>query len=172
MKETTHIGEKIRIQLFKEERSIIWLAEKLNYERDNIYRLMKRNSLNTHLLLRISIILKHDFFMYYSKHLPDCIISIFFDTMKESIHIGNEIRKLLFKEKKSIIWFARKLHYERDNVYKLLKRPSLCTHLLFRISKILKHDFFAYYSKYLQDRYSLKCSCSIIGRVENLPLKS
>ena len=64
-----HLGSLIRKQLNEDGRSISWLAEKLNYERANIYRLLQRPSIDTYLLLRISKILEHDFFMYYSKHL-------------------------------------------------------------------------------------------------------
>ena len=71
--------------------------------------------------------------------------------MNEKIHIGEYIRKQLHREERSIIWLAGKLNYDRTNIYRLLKKPSLDTHLLLRISKILNHDFFTYYSRYLQN---------------------
>ena len=62
-----HIGNIIRIQLKKDGRSIKWLAEKLYYERANMYRMLNKSYINTDLLLRISKILDHDFFTYYSE---------------------------------------------------------------------------------------------------------
>ena len=72
--------------------------------------------------------------------------------MQEKIHIGEQIRKLLAKEGRSITWLAAKLNYERANIYKLLDRQSIDTDLLSRISIVLEHDFFACYSKYVQDK--------------------
>lgn len=49
-----------------QERSPTWLARKINCERPNVYYIFQQQSINTDLLLRISIALNHDFFSYYS----------------------------------------------------------------------------------------------------------
>ena len=71
------------------------------------------------------------------------------------IHIGNLIREKLNEDGRSITWLAKKLHFERANIYRLLQKPFIDTYLLLRISKILEHDFFAYYSKCLQKQTNL-----------------
>ena len=96
MTEKIHIGELIRKEIHKEGRTIKWFAVKLDCERINIYKLLKRPSLNTDLLLRISIILKYDFFDYYSKHLHHikyCPPVLFSTCINEKAHIGEQIRK-------------------------------------------------------------------------------
>ena len=62
-----HIGEIIREEMKRKERTPAWLAKKINCERPNIYYIFQQESINTELLLKISHALKHDFFMYYSK---------------------------------------------------------------------------------------------------------
>lgn len=37
--------------------------------------------------------------------------------------------------------FARLLHYERTNIYKIFKRSSIDVDLLIRISEVLEYDF-------------------------------
>lgn len=67
-----HIGQLIKEELCKQERSVTWFAQKLCYERTNAYSIFKRQSIDTDLLARISNILHHDFFKHYSEELEDC----------------------------------------------------------------------------------------------------
>ena len=62
------------------------------------------------------------------------------------IHIGKMIENELHRQERTVTWFARNLYCERTNVYHIFKRQSLDTELLLRISRLLKHDFFKYYS--------------------------
>ena len=66
-----HIGELIRLELEKQERSISWLARKLSCDRTKVYRLFQKNSIDTYDLARISILLSHDFFADLSDSLKD-----------------------------------------------------------------------------------------------------
>lgn len=66
-----HIGQLIRIELERQERTPAWLARKINCARPNVYYIFASRSLNTELLLRISQALHHDFFGYYSRQI-DC----------------------------------------------------------------------------------------------------
>ena len=59
----THIGQIIEKELHRQERSVTWFARRLYCDRTNIFR---RQSLDTELLLRISIILEYNFFQIYS----------------------------------------------------------------------------------------------------------
>lgn len=61
-----HIGQVIKQELEKQERSVAWLARKLSCDRSNIYRIFQKESIDTCLLVRISIILQHDFFEGFS----------------------------------------------------------------------------------------------------------
>lgn len=66
-----HIGQIIKEVLERQERTPVWLARKINCERPNIYYIFQQQSINTDLLLRISIALQHDFFKYYSEEATD-----------------------------------------------------------------------------------------------------
>lgn len=57
------MGEKIKAELESQERGVSWLADKLGCSRMAVYRLFDKNSLDTHLLYRISRILRHNFFL-------------------------------------------------------------------------------------------------------------
>lgn len=60
------------------------------------------------------------------------------------MHIGELIKDRLAKEPKgnTVTWFARCLNCHRVNVYDIFKRRTIDTELLWRISVILKHNFF------------------------------
>lgn len=60
-----HIGMIIKSELDKQERSVTWFARKLYCDRTNVYKIFKRKSIDTELLLRISVILNTNFFQYY-----------------------------------------------------------------------------------------------------------
>ena len=64
-----HIGQLIEKELHKQERSVTWFANKLCYERTNVYSIFKRESIDTALLVRISKILHHNFFVYYNEEI-------------------------------------------------------------------------------------------------------
>ncbi len=57
-----HIGMKIEEELRRQERTVAWFARKLYCNRQNVYDIFKRESIDTSLLRRISAILGHDFF--------------------------------------------------------------------------------------------------------------
>lgn len=60
-----HIGQLIKLELARQERTPTWLAKKINCERTNVYYIFSQPSINTDLLLRISVALNHNFFKYY-----------------------------------------------------------------------------------------------------------
>ena len=142
MKEKTHIGELIRKKLEKEEREATWFARKLHYHPKSVYRIFKKQHINTKLLLNISIILNHDFFMYYSTFF-DCQMNT---GMKENTSIGELIHEKLKEEEREVEWFARKLHYDPTNIYKIFQKQHFDTELLLDISILLNYNFFMYYS--------------------------
>lgn len=62
-----HIGSLIRNKLEEDGRSASWLAKKIHCERGNIYKIFGKSSIDTALLLKITLVLKTNFFAYYSE---------------------------------------------------------------------------------------------------------
>ena len=72
--EEIHVGKLIRNKLKEDGRSVSLLAKKIHCKRDNIYKIFDRTSVDTALLLRISFVLKTDFFIclsdFYQNTIP------------------------------------------------------------------------------------------------------
>ena len=62
-----HIGQRIKEVMAKKKVSVIAIAKEIECERTNVYNIFKRASINTNLLQKFSIILKHDFFKELSE---------------------------------------------------------------------------------------------------------
>ena len=60
------IGELIKQKLKEQDRSILWLAKKIGADKGNIYRMLRKKSLDSEVLYRISIVMKYDFCKLYS----------------------------------------------------------------------------------------------------------
>lgn len=65
------------------------------------------------------------------------------------VHIGRHIRTVSLKKGISVAELAERISCTRKHVYKIFQKQQLDTRLLFSISKALRHDFFAEYSKHL-----------------------
>ncbi len=63
------IGQLIKDEMKRQERSVSWMARKLDLDRSNVYRLFQRNSIDTDLLMRVSLALNVDYFAYFSQKL-------------------------------------------------------------------------------------------------------
>lgn len=61
-----NIGQCIKEELERQERTVSWLARKLNCHRTVVYRIFNKNSIDTGVLKRISEIMNYDFFKEYS----------------------------------------------------------------------------------------------------------
>lgn len=66
-----NIGENIKEELDRQERTISWLARKLNRTRTYVYRMLKKNSIDTSVLAQISQLLGRDFFQELSQEISD-----------------------------------------------------------------------------------------------------
>ena len=62
-----HIGQRIKEVMAKKKVSVISIAKEIECERTNVYNIFERESINTSLLQKFSIILKHDFFKELSE---------------------------------------------------------------------------------------------------------
>ena len=64
-----HIGKLIKQELEEAGKNESWLAEQLECFPTDIHKIVDRASIDTDTLLRISSILKHNFFLEYSQEL-------------------------------------------------------------------------------------------------------
>jgi len=60
-----HIGKEIQEELLRQGHTVLWLSQQLGCNRTNIYNIFVRESINTDLLVKISIALNKDFFALY-----------------------------------------------------------------------------------------------------------
>ena len=61
-----HIGNLIRDELRRQGHTNEWLAERINVTPRTVQRIFNKPSIDTQVLLNISISLKKDFFHYYT----------------------------------------------------------------------------------------------------------
>ena len=64
-----HIEKIIQQYLIAEGRNISWLCCKLNWQRQKWYRFLNNGLIEVNDLYKISILLNHNFFQYYSSSL-------------------------------------------------------------------------------------------------------
>ncbi|MDR3327101.1 MAG: hypothetical protein LBT04_03070 [Prevotellaceae bacterium] len=65
------------------------------------------------------------------------------------VPIGKIILNKLAEERRTVSWLAKNMGCDRSAVYKMLKKSSIDIVRLYQISKIMKVDFFRYYSEAL-----------------------
>ena len=58
------------------------------------------------------------------------------------IHFGHMIQAELKRQGRTVTWFARAIHCDRTNAYKIFANSHIDTELLLRISRVLDHNFF------------------------------
>ena len=68
----------------------------------------------------------------------------------DPVHVGALIRIELNRQHQTVSWLAQQLSIQRPNCYRLLHASTLQTETLFRVSQVLRHDFFADYSAQLK----------------------
>ncbi len=69
------IGQLIQAKLNEKGRTVVWLSRQIPCSRQNLYKVFKKDCIDTEMLMRISQILEYDFFQYYSsdfKSKADC----------------------------------------------------------------------------------------------------
>lgn len=62
------------------------------------------------------------------------------------VEIGPKIKEVFDHRQMKLTDFADELGTVRQNVYRIFRKRHLDTGLLLRISQVLNHDFFQYYS--------------------------
>jgi plasmid maintenance system antidote protein VapI len=68
MNEKIHIGEIISQKLKEEGRTKKWLAKQVHCDQSNFCKILQKPSMDTGLLLHISLILQVNFFFYLSDY--------------------------------------------------------------------------------------------------------
>lgn len=68
---TIHLGNMVKRELKAQGRTVVWLARTINMERSSIYKMFERNTLDVSLLIRISLVMDHDFFLDISNKIRD-----------------------------------------------------------------------------------------------------
>lgn len=71
------------------------------------------------------------------------------ENTKKEIHIGLKIREELRRQGRSNRWFAEQLNINQRTVNKIFDKVCIDTQQLLRISRVLKVDFFKYFSENL-----------------------
>jgi len=66
-----HIGKLIWDKLKEDGYSVSWLARKMSCDRTNIYRIFDKPHIDTGQLIRISRILRFNFFIHFSNFIDD-----------------------------------------------------------------------------------------------------
>jgi predicted transcriptional regulator len=70
----------------------------------------------------------------------------------DSIDIGKVIFQILKEKKRSIAWLAREIDLDKSNLNKILKNSRyIYVGLVYKISRALEYDFFAYGSQKLNE---------------------
>jgi len=156
MKENLPIGNLIRQELKRQDSSIAWLARKVDYPPGRMYKILKRDHLDTALIYNISKVLEYDFFAHYSAflrdQLPDTIIGTPANEVieQENLLIGALIHQKLKERDHSTAWLSRKIYCSQSTLGKIWEREHIDAALLWDISKVLRYDFFAHYSAWLK----------------------
>lgn len=57
-----HVGQLIEQQFREQGHTVTWFAKQLCCTRANVYKIFSKENIDVHLLIRISFILRYDFF--------------------------------------------------------------------------------------------------------------
>ncbi|GHV69410.1 hypothetical protein FACS1894199_18090 [Bacteroidia bacterium] len=71
MSKNLQIEQIIQQQLQAEGRNVTWLCQKLGWQRIKWYRFCGSGLIEVHDLYNLSVLLRHDFFQYYSRLLEN-----------------------------------------------------------------------------------------------------
>ncbi|MBA3970626.1 MAG: hypothetical protein H0X46_00470 [Bacteroidetes bacterium] len=111
-----HIGQRIKSVVDASGFSAADFAKKINRSRDVAYKIFGRETLDTGLLQKISAVLEHDFFSYYSNELP---------VVKESGKVGYTKKTDLVTTMGEEIKSMKKRMAEMEENYETLRKLSL-----------------------------------------------
>lgn len=70
------------------------------------------------------------------------------------MYIGKRIKEVLREQGHNVSWLASRIPCERSNVYNIFRRCNIDAGLLYVISTVMRHDFFAEISAYFECQLS------------------
>jgi hypothetical protein len=73
---TTEVGNLIKQLLKENNMSVVAFAAAIDTTRENVYAIFKRNSFDSDLLWRMSIVLNHNLFTYYDNSLEQELMKL------------------------------------------------------------------------------------------------
>ena len=66
--EEIHIGKRIQAELKRRGIKMQWFCEQLHLHRNTVYGILQRAWIDSHTLMKICIVLQHDFFAELSEY--------------------------------------------------------------------------------------------------------
>jgi transcriptional regulator with XRE-family HTH domain len=94
-----HLGKLISAKLKEKRISKSEFARMINKSRQNVQDILKRESLDTHLLKQISKALDYNFFELFTKNTPDKVLLSQLREAQKEIEYLKKINSLLEKKK-------------------------------------------------------------------------
>ena len=139
-----HIGSLIKHRAKNLRIGPTDLGKKLDYSKIDVNKMFKRQSVQTELLVRVSKVLDHNFFIYYfdlcEKSTPSTDFQI------GSLHdlpIGPRVKAVAKENQIASEKLAEMINIEKDAIPIIYQRDSLDTNFLYKLSLALKHNFFS-----------------------------
>ena len=141
-----HIGDLIKRTLDEGGHTVQWLAQKIHCQRRNVYGIFNRDTMNTDQLLKISLALKTNLFLFFSEKMDKNEFAspqMCCTAGQDDFHIGALIKNKLEEDGRKVEWLAKQAKCQRRSIYYIMnKRRSIDTRLLMEICKALKMNFF------------------------------
>lgn len=119
-KRMVHIGEEIKRVVEERNIKVVDLARRINTDRNNIYNIYRRRSIDTDLLSKISETLNYDFFKLCSSHL---LLNKVVHNSGNSYHEESAPEKLLQLLEESIRILEERLT-DKEEIIRLLKQQN------------------------------------------------
>jgi predicted XRE-type DNA-binding protein len=160
-----HVGNLIISYLKRNNIPQAHLARELGMATPNFNRLLKRESMDTNLILEISEKLKHNFFADISGDTEEGKAYVLIHAQ-----VGNSIESRLKELKMTQTQFAAIFEVTPAEVSRLIKKDSFDAQKLLKISRLLNYNFFQdfyQYSSHTENR-SIDGWASIMKRNEEL----
>jgi hypothetical protein len=66
------------------------------------------------------------------------------------LHLGRLLKQELVRQGRTAVWLAKQVNCTPENIYKAFRAQWLTMPLLFKISRVLEHDFFKDCSDHLK----------------------
>ncbi len=107
-----NIGEKIKEVLISKHIAVTEFAQKINTNRNNVYHIFKRKTIDTDLLVKISEILQFNFFIYFTEGFENKTIN-----KTEDIAI---LKKHILTLENEITYLKERLN-DKDKIISLLE---------------------------------------------------